>query len=157
MITQKLFSGLFARMIKNKEKVNAYISNLGTWETRLNDETRMLINSIKGSVNAEKFINKQGNINVKGVIEYVKERHPKFYNSKMFQQYNNRVIYLQGKIRHEKEVINKHTRWFNEDLQKHSLLCGLWGFERIPYEVWNYGRDVELATGEYNKLNQQQF
>jgi len=145
------------KMIKNREKVLAYTSNLGTWETRLNDEARMLINSIQGSVNAEKFINKSGKINVSGFMNHVRQRYPKFYNSEMFRKYNKQVIHLQGKIRYEKQAINKHIRWFNEDVLRHPYLSRLWNFETLSYGVWNKGRDVDTVSGELNMLNKERF
>jgi len=147
----------YRRFIKNQEKVKAYMSNLGTWETRLNDESRMLINSIKGSVNAEKYINKAGKVNVTGFMNHVKQRHHKFYNSQTFKQYNKQVIHLQGKIRYEKEVINKYTRFFNEYVQRHPFLAKVWNFELLPYNIWNEGRNVKSVSKEYNELNKAQF
>lgn len=106
-----IFFRAYRRFIKNRQRIDNFKSNLGTWETRLNDESRMLINSIKGSVDAEKFINKSGTINVSGFMSYVKQQYPHFYNSKIFQDYNKQVIHLQGKIRYEKQIINKYTRY----------------------------------------------
>jgi len=143
----------YRRFIKNREKTKAYVSNLGALETRLNDEARMLINSLKGSVDAEKFINKSGKINVRGFTSYVKQRYPKFYNSRMFKKYNSQIIHLQSKIEHQKEVINKYTRFFNEDVQKHPFLSKIWGFELMDYGKWNLGRNVEMVSKEYNELN----
>ncbi len=147
----------FIKFVKNQEKVKAYMSNLGTWETRLNDESRMLINSIKGSVSAEKYINNSGAVNVSGFMNHVKQNHKKFYNSETFKQYNKQVIHLQGKIRHEKEIINKHTRFFNEYVQRHPFLAKVWNFELLPYNIWNEGRDVKSVSEGYNELNKVQF
>ena len=157
LLCKFIFKKPYRRFIKNNEKTKAYRSNLGTWETRLNDETRMLINSIRGSVDAEKFINRTGNINTNGFISYVKQRYPHFYNSDIFKEYNKQVTHLQGKIRYEKQVINKFTRYYNEDIHNHPILAKIWGFESIPYETWNEGRNVQTASMEYNNTNQQHF
>ena len=148
---------MYRKFVKNRERIEQYKSTLGTWETRLNDESRMLINSIKGSVEAEKFINKSGRINVSGFMHHIKQRYPHFYNSKIFQSYNKQVIYLQGKIRYEKQIINKYTRFFNQDVQIHTFLAKLWGFELLPYDIWNEGRDVKMVSKEYNELNKVGF
>lgn len=157
MLTQIIFKRTFRRMIKNKEKVLAYMSNLGTWETRLNDETRMLMQSIRSSVDVEKFIHKNGRINVSGFMNHIKKYHPRFYNSKMYQKYNKEVIHLQRKIRYEKQVINKYTRWFNEDVLTHLFLSKIWGFERIPFKVWNIGRDINAVSEEFNEVPHVRF
>jgi hypothetical protein len=156
-ILRVLCFGTYRRFIKNRQRIESYKSTLGTWETQLNDETRMLIQSIKGSVDAEKFINKSGPINIRGFMSYVKQQYPNFYNSRMFQNYNGRVTFLQGKIRHEKEVINKYTRYFNQDVKFHPFLASVWDFEELPYDIWNEGRDVEKASDEYNRLNDTKF
>jgi len=147
----------YKRFIKNRQRIEAYTSTLGTWETQLNDQSRMLINSIKGSVDAEKFINKSGTINVSGFMSYVKQRYPYFYNDKKFQDYNRQVIYLQGKIRYQKEIINRYTRYFNQDVQIHPFLASVWKFEELSYDIWNKGRDVKKVSEEYNKLNDTKF
>jgi hypothetical protein len=144
----------YKRFIKNRQRIDQYKSTLGTWETRLNDESRMLINSIRGSVDAEKFINKSGTTNISGFMSYVKQQYPHFYNSKIFQDYNKQVIHLQGKIRYEKEVINRYTRYFNQDVKLHPFLAKTWDFKELQYDMWNEGRDVEKVSEEYNNLNE---
>jgi hypothetical protein len=156
-ICRTVCSKTYKQFIKNRERIDQYKSNLGTWETRLNDESRMLIQSIKGSVDAEKFINKSGTINVPGFMSYVKQQYPQFYNSKNFQDYNKQVIHLQGKIRYEKQIINKYTRYYNQDVKLHPYLAKVWDFKELPYDMWNEGRDVEKVSEEYNKLNEAQF
>jgi hypothetical protein len=123
----------------------------------LNDESRMLIQSIKGSVDAEKYINKSGTINVSGFMSYVKQQYPHFYNSKNFQDYNRRIIKLQGDIRNEKEVINKFTRKYNTDLKHHPTLAKIWDFKELSYDIWNEGRDVKKVSEEYNTVNAVSF
>lgn len=156
-ICRVVFSTVYNRITKNQQRIDQYKSNLGSWETQLNDESRMLINSIKGSVSAEKFINKSGTVNIGGFMNYVKQQYPHFYNSKMFQDYNRRITHLQDKIRSEKGVINKYTRYYNTDLLQHPILTKVWGLEELSYGVWNEGRDVEKVTQEYNNINSVKF
>jgi hypothetical protein len=61
---------------------------------------------------------------------------------------------LQGKIRYEKEVINRYTRYFNQDVKLHPFLAKTWDFKELQYDMWNEGRDVEKVSEEYNNLNE---
>jgi hypothetical protein len=157
-ICRMFWSNLYAEIIKNKEKVKAYRSNLSSWETQLNDQSRMLINSIRGSIDATKHLSSSGRINnISRFRTYIQKTNPRVYNTESFKMYMKQIIYLQGKIRYEKQVINNHTRFYNESIQNNPSLAKIWEFDVLPYESWNDGRDVPLVTREYNNINNQQF
>lgn len=154
-ICRIIFKKKIYQIIENKNKIEHYKSTVGLIETQLNDTTRKLINSVKGIVEAEKYINKSNITNLTGFMNTIQQKYPQLYSSENFRRYEQIIIKLEQDIKHEKSVVNKYLRYYNTDIEKYPIISKICGYEKIEIINWNNGRDINKVTEEYNNLNKE--
>lgn len=153
-ILRWLNSTTYNDIINNKNKIERYKGHLSAKETQLNDILRKLISSVKGFTDSEKIINKSSIHNVGGFLNNIQRLYPKVYSSGHFYNYEKQIVHLEREITHEKIMVNRHITRYNFQLDKSPILSKIWGFKKIEIVIWNTGRNVEQASDEYNKTNE---